>query len=376
MATIQMKVSPEDLSQVPQGRERVPDPVILTIFGASGDLTKRKLLPALFHLQQNGLLPDKFHIVGVARRTLGDEFAQDMRDGIVQFGGVDKGDPKLDDFIKKVSYFALDFGDPGHYAALNAELERISSERGIGPNRLFDLATAPEYFTGIIENLGAQNMSHTEKGHIGVVIEKPFGHDLQSARELNRHVNDVFDERQVFRIDHYLGKETVQNILVFRFANGIFEPIWNRNYIEHVQITAAETIGVEGRGPFYEKAGALRDVVQNHMMELLSFVAMEPPPSFHAESVRREKLKVWQAIPSLPILNAASTAPASWKANAFPGIARKNASIPNPAPKRSPPCAWRSKTGAGPACPFTCARASVSRSAPRKSASSSSSRRC
>jgi len=304
MATIQMKVSPEDLSQVPQGRERVPDPVILTIFGASGDLTKRKLLPALFHLQQNGLLPDKFHIVGVARRTLGDEFAQDMRDGIVQFGGVDKGDPKLDDFIKKVSYFALDFGDPGHYAALNAELERISSERGIGPNRLFYLATAPEYFTGIIENLGAQNMSHTEKGHIGVVIEKPFGHDLQSARELNRHVNDVFDERQVFRIDHYLGKETVQNILVFRFANGIFEPIWNRNYIEHVQITAAETIGVEGRGPFYEKAGALRDVVQNHMMELLSFVAMEPPPSFHAESVRREKLKVWQAIPSLPILNA------------------------------------------------------------------------
>ncbi len=147
-------------------------------------------------------------------------------------------------------------------------------------------------------------MAHTEKGHIGVVIEKPFGHDLQSARELNRHVNDVFDERQVFRIDHYLGKETVQNILVFRFANGIFEPIWNRNYIDHVQITAAETIGVEGRGPFYEKAGALRDVVQNHMMELLSFVAMEPPPSFHAESVRREKLKVWQAIPSLPILNA------------------------------------------------------------------------
>ena len=187
---------------------------------------------------------------------------------------------------------------------MNAELDRIASERGIGNNRLFYLATAPEFFTGIMENLGAQGMAHADQGHVGVVIEKPFGHDLQSARELNQHVNSVFDERQVFRIDHYLGKETVQNILVFRFANGIFEPIWNRNYIDHVQITAAETIGVEGRGPFYEKAGALRDVVQNHMMELLSFVAMEPPPSFHAESVRREKLKVWQAIPSIPILNA------------------------------------------------------------------------
>ena len=304
MATIQMKVSPEDLSQVPPGRERVPDPVILTIFGASGDLTKRKLLPALFHLEQNGLLPDKFQIVGVARRALGDEFAADMRQGIIEFGGVTASDPKLDQFIKKISYFALDFGDPGHYAALNAELDRIASEKGIGSNRLFYLATAPEYFTGIVENLGAQKMAHAENGHIGAVIEKPFGHDLNSARELNRHVNSVFDERQVFRIDHYLGKETVQNILVFRFANGIFEPIWNRNFIDHVQITAAETIGVEGRGPFYEKAGALRDVVQNHVMELLSFVAMEPPPSFHAESVRREKLKVWQAIPSIPILNS------------------------------------------------------------------------
>ena len=304
MATIQMKVSPEDLSQVPRGRERVPDPVIMTIFGASGDLTKRKLLPALFHLEQNGLLPAKFHIVGVARRPLGDEFAADMRDGIIKFGGVDANDPKLENFVKKIGYFALNFDDPGHYAALNAELERIASENGIGNNRLFYLATAPEFFTGIVENLGAQNMAHAEQGHIGVVIEKPFGHDLASAKELNRQVNAVFDERQVFRIDHYLGKETVQNILVFRFANGIFEPIWNRNYIDHVQITAAETLGVEGRGPFYEKAGALRDVVQNHVMELLSFVAMEPPPSFAAESVRREKQKVWQAIPSIPILNA------------------------------------------------------------------------
>jgi glucose-6-phosphate 1-dehydrogenase len=187
---------------------------------------------------------------------------------------------------------------------LKQELERIAQEKNIGPDRLFYLATAPEYFTPIIENLGAQGMAQPEQGRVGVVIEKPFGHDLDSARDLNHHVNAVFHENQVFRIDHYLGKETVQNILVFRFGNGIFEPIWNRNYIDHVQITAAETLGVEGRGPFYEKAGALRDVVQNHVMELLSFVTMEPPSSFDAEAVRREKVKVWRAIPSIPIKDA------------------------------------------------------------------------
>src|SRR5579862_3571228 len=169
MATIQMKVQPEDLSQVPRGNERIPDPAIMTIFGASGDLTKRKLLPALFHLEQNGLLPSQFAIVGVARRPLGDEFAADMRAGIIEFGGVDASDPKLDEFVKKIGYFALNFDDPGHYAALNAELERIASEKGIGNNRLFYLATSPEFFTGIVENLGAQQMAQTEKGHIGVV---------------------------------------------------------------------------------------------------------------------------------------------------------------------------------------------------------------
>ena len=299
-----MSVRPEDLSQIPHGQERIPDPGILVIFGASGDLTKRKLLPALFHLRQANLLPQEFAIVGVARRQLANEFAQDMREGIVEFGGVDAADPKLDEFVSHIGYFALNFDDPASYAGLKAELERIDKERGIGGNRLFYLATAPEFFAGIVENLGAQEMAQPEKGLVAVVIEKPFGHDLESARELNHQVNAVFHESQVFRIDHYLGKETVQNLLVFRFANGIFEPIWNRNYIDHVQITVAETLGVEGRGPFYEKAGALRDVVQNHMMELLSFVALEPPSSFEADSVRREKLKVWRAIPSIPILNA------------------------------------------------------------------------
>ena len=202
---------------------------------------------------------------------------------------------------------------------------------------------------------------HPEHGHVGVVIEKPFGHDLDSARELNHQVNAVFQERQVFRIDHYLGKETVQNILVFRFANGIFEPIWNRNYIDHVQITAAETLGVEGRGPFYEKAGALRDVVQNHVMELLSFVAMEPPPSFEAESVRREKVKVWQAIPPIPILNAVrgQYGPGVVDGKRSSAIATKSASIPSPERRPTPRFAWRSRTGAGRACRFICARASA-----------------
>jgi len=304
MTTIQMRVRPEDLSQIPQGNERIPEAGILVIFGASGDLTKRKLLPALFHLEQAGLLPDKFAIVGVARRPLGDEFAADMRSGIIEFGSVDASDSRLDNFVGKISYFPLKFDDPADYAGLKAELDRIDKEKGIGGDRLFYLATAPEYIAPIIENLGAHGMAQPEQGKVAVVIEKPFGHDLESARELIQRANAVFREDQVFRIDHYLGKETVQNILVFRFANGIFEPIWNRNYIDHVQITVAETLGVEGRGPFYEKAGALRDVVQNHVMELLSLVALEPPSSFEAESVRREKLKVWRAIPSIPILNA------------------------------------------------------------------------
>ncbi len=304
MATMQMRVRPEDLSQVPKSAERIPDPAILVIFGASGDLTKRKLLPALYHLFQAGLLPANFEIVGVARRPLGGEFAKDMREGIVDFGDVQTGDPKLDDFVSRIGYFALNFDDPSHYAALKAELDRLAEGKKIGPDRLFYLATAPEFFAGIVENLGAQGLAKPEKGRTAIVIEKPFGHDLDSARELNHQVNAVFSESQVFRIDHYLGKETVQNLLVFRFANGIFEPIWKRNYIDHVQITVAETLGVEGRGPFYEKAGALRDVVQNHMMELLALVALEPPSNFGAESVRREKLKVWQAIPSIPILNA------------------------------------------------------------------------
>src|SRR6201996_6397267 len=303
MATTEVKIAPEDVQAASQRSERIPDPGVVVIFGASGDLTKRKLLPALFHLEQQGLLPAEFAIVGVARRDLKSKFAADMKDGILKFGGGKEGDKKIDSFIEKVEYHAMDFDDDAGYAGLKALLEKIDKERGTQGNRLFYLAVAPEYFSDIINRLGTQGMAHPEKGHARVIIEKPFGHDLESARELNDDVNKVFDEDQIFRIDHYLGKETVQNVLVFRFANGIFEPIWNRNYVDHVQITAAESIGIEGRGPFYEKAGALRDVVQNHMMELLSFIAMEPPASFAAESVRRDKIKVWKSIKPINIFD-------------------------------------------------------------------------
>lgn len=296
MAAAAVSISPEDVAQASRKNERIPEPGVVVIFGASGDLTKRKLLPALFHLEQAGLLPKEFGIVGVARRDLGAGFAEDMKKGIVEFGGVKDGADKLEEFISKVSYLAMNFDDDDGYTGLKALLEKYDKEHGTCGNRLYYLAVAPEYFSDIIDRLGKHGMSHPAQGSARVIIEKPFGHDLESARELNDEVNKVFDESQIFRIDHYLGKETVQNILVFRFANGIFEPIWNRNYIDHVQITAAESIGIEGRGPFYEKAGALRDVVQNHMMELLSFVCMEPPVSFEADAVRQEKVKVWRAI--------------------------------------------------------------------------------
>src|ERR1700749_2021693 len=295
MATMEVKISPEELKAA-QSAERIPEPTAVVIFGASGDLTKRKLLPALFHLEQSGLLPAEFSVVGVARRPLQDEFQKDMREGILKFGGVKEGDQKLDEFMKKVTYHAMNFDDPEGYGKLKTLLEGIDEKQGTKGNRLFYLATAPEYFAEIIEQLGKHGMAKPEHGKVHLIIEKPFGHDLASARQLNDEVNRVFAEDQIFRIDHYLGKETVQNILGFRFANGIFEPVGNRNYVDHVQIRAAEDIGIEGRGPFYEKAGALRDVIQNHVMELLSFVAMEPPVSFEAEAMRREKVKVWRSI--------------------------------------------------------------------------------
>jgi glucose-6-phosphate 1-dehydrogenase len=286
--------SPEASAATP---ERKPDPCIVVIFGASGDLTKRKLLPALYHLKQEGLLPDEMAVVGVARRDLVKTFPPDMKDGILTGGGVDKDDPALDPFIEKVSYHTMNFDDPAGYDSLKTLLGTLDEKFGTKGNRLFYLAVAPEYFSDIIGFLGKAGMAKPADGTwVRTIIEKPFGHDLQSARDLNDEVNKVFEEDQIFRIDHYLGKETVQNILVFRFANGIFENVWNRNYIDHVEITAAEAIGIVGRGPFYERAGLLRDVIQNHVMEVLSYIAMEPPVAFDAAAVRTEKVKVWRAI--------------------------------------------------------------------------------
>ncbi len=295
MVTTEVSISKDDI-QASRLPERTPDPCIVVIFGASGDLTKRKLLPALYHLEQDGLLPQKFAVVGVARRPLQNEFVEDMRDGILKGGGVDADDAKLGEFLGKVKYHAMNFDDADGYARLKTLLETLDKEYGTDGHRLFYLATAPDYFSEIVHQLGAHGMAKSENSSVRCIIEKPFGHDLHSAMKLNDDINEVMSEDQIFRIDHYLGKETVQNLLVFRFANGIFEPIWNRNFIDHVQITAAESIGIEGRGPFYEKAGALRDVVQNHVMELLSFVAMEPPISFLATPIRLERVKVWKAV--------------------------------------------------------------------------------
>jgi len=302
MSTTQVHITPEAM-EASQHLERQPDPCIVVIFGASGDLTKRKLLPALYHLEQSGFLPEKFAVLGVARRPLEATFAADMKDGIIKGGGVKDDEPKLGPFIDRVHYYAMNLDEEAGYAGLKAKLDEMDTKLGTKANRLFYLAVAPEYFSDIVKFLGVQGMNKPTEGEqwVRTIIEKPFGHDLKSACALNDEVNKVFAENQIFRIDHYLGKETVQNILVFRFANGIFEHVWNRNYIDHVEITAAESIGIEGRGPFYEQAGALRDVVQNHVMELLSFVAMEPPVSFDADAVRSEKVKVWRAIQPIDV---------------------------------------------------------------------------
>ena len=300
-----VNVSPNASAQ-PAQHERVPDACQVVIFGASGDLTKRKLLPALYHLEQSGLLPKDFAVVGVARRDLSATFAPDMRDGILKGGGVEENDPKLQPFVDRIRYFATDFDNDEGFERLKKFLANLDGDLGTRGNRLFYLAVAPEYFADIIQRLGKHGMADSSpdgSSWVRVIIEKPFGTDLQSAKKLNAEVNAVLAENQIFRIDHYLGKETVQNILVFRFGNGIFEPVWNRNYIDHVEITAAESIGIEGRGPFYEAAGLTRDVLQNHVMEVLSFVAMEPPDSFAADAVRTEKLKVWRAIEPIGVEN-------------------------------------------------------------------------
>ena len=317
--------------------ERTPQPCAVIIFGATGDLTKRKLLPALYNLALENPLPAGFSVVAVARRPFTDEqWRQYVKDAINEFSRNRPVNPAVwETFSQGLFYHQTEFHDLGGYERLGQLLHRIDHQRGVNGNHLLYLATSPEYYPDIIQRLGQSRLAHKEgtghslvsshRGHnhldqhnnkangdvdgdeaaggwTRVVIEKPFGHDLESAKELNRKLLRVFAEDQVYRIDHYLGKETVQNILVFRFSNGIFEPIWNRRYIDNVQITVAEQVGVEGRAGYYESAGALRDIVQNHMLQLLSLTAMEPPVGFEANSVRDEKVKVLHAIPTLDLV--------------------------------------------------------------------------
>ncbi len=275
------------------------DPCAIVMFGASGDLAKRKLLPALHDLAFHSCLAPRFRLLGFARTEMTDEkFRAYTADGLSKKGGPGADEGKRQDFLNHLQYFTGDYDDPESFRRLAQRLEELDREGQLGGNRLFYLATPPDVYPHVIEQLGRAGLAKpkSDKSWTRIIIEKPFGHDLASALDLNAKVLCVFDESQVYRIDHYLGKETVQNLLVFRFGNGIFEPLWNRNYIDNVQITAAESLGVERRAAFYESAGALRDMIQSHVLQLTSLVGMEAPAIFDATAVRNEKIKILQSI--------------------------------------------------------------------------------
>ena len=273
---------------------RPPDPCALTIFGASGDLTQRKIMPALYSLALRGLLPPRFGVVGVSRTEMDvGDFRERMRQAVVDHARDEFRTDAWERLAEGICYVAADFGVEGGEAPLVECLNGLDERRGTAGNRVYYLAVPPAAFDDIVVALGR---SRTTEGWTRLIVEKPFGHDLTSAQELNELIRRHFDEDEIFRIDHYLGKETVQNMLVLRFANGIFEPVWNRQFIDHVQITVAESLGIEGRAGFYEAAGAVRDVVQNHLLQLVALTAMEPPIDFAAESVRNEKVKVLRAL--------------------------------------------------------------------------------
>ena len=280
--------------------ERTPEPVTILIFGASGDLTRRKLVPALFRLAQQNLLPGGFSILGTGRsRFTHEEFRGRMREAVDEFLSepVDAG--AWEHFSSGIFYTPTDLGNPQSLERLGGLLQEIDQGRGTSGNRLIYFSTPPSLYVPIARMLGSTGLNRS-LGWTRVVVEKPFGHDLPSMQELNREILEVFSEEQVYRIDHYLGKETVQNILVLRFSNGIFEPLWNRRYIDHIQITAAESLGVEGRGGYFDQAGTLRDMIQNHLFQIFSLIAMEPPASLDAGAVRDEKTKVMRAIRPIP----------------------------------------------------------------------------
>ncbi|HEX2912127.1 MAG TPA: glucose-6-phosphate dehydrogenase [Chloroflexia bacterium] len=297
---------PLALNPLRQGaqQERTPDPCVMIIFGATGDLTHRKLLPALYNLALERRLPQNFSVVGFARRPYTDEtFQAEARESINKFSRRRPVQEAVwEHFGKNIHYVQSNFSDEEGYKKLAELLAKLDQELGTKGNHLFYLSTNPSDYPTIIHNLGQVGLGRQKSSTEGwsrIIVEKPFGHDLASALELNDTIASVFRENQVYRIDHYLGKETVQNILVFRFANGIFEPLWNRQYVDHIQIVVSEELGVEGRGPYYDESGTIRDMVQNHMMQLVSLVCMEPPGTFDANSIRDEKTKVLRAIQTL-----------------------------------------------------------------------------
>jgi glucose-6-phosphate 1-dehydrogenase len=282
---------------------RVTEPVLIVVFGASGDLAKRKLIPALFHLCDQGLLPAGFALLGFARTRFSDEefrqlMVESLREHINdEHEGAEIDDKKLADFAQNLFYQQGNYDDTDSFARLAPRIDEVEEKCQTGGNRLFYLATPPEVFEPVTSLIYEHGLAPQEsEGFARIIIEKPFGHDLASAKALNDHLAHLFAEDQIYRIDHYLGKETVQNILVFRFGNGMFEPIWNRNYIDHVQITVAESLGVGDRGGYYDQSGALRDMVQNHVMQLVALTAMEPPVAMDAKAVRDQKVNVMQSI--------------------------------------------------------------------------------
>jgi glucose-6-phosphate 1-dehydrogenase len=275
-----------------------PKNLIIVIFGASGDLTMRKLIPAIYSLKVQKLMPEKFVILGTGRTKITtEEFRKKMGEAILAFSEEKETDKDLvSSFIENICYLSMDNSSAGSYLELKSFLLETDNKLGIGGNCIFYMATPPSMYEIIAVNLAGAGLSDQQKGFRRIIIEKPFGYDLESGRKLNRVLHEIIEEEQIFRIDHYLGKETVQNLLVTRFANGMFEPLWNRNYIHRIEITSAESIGVEERGGYYDSSGALRDMVQNHLLQMVGLTAMEPPSSLDADAIRNEVLKVFQSL--------------------------------------------------------------------------------